>query len=144
MASSQQRIPATLSLITFLWRSRFEHTFLLSIQTSDVPRVAPSDRLKIQELTPNAHRVVASYGFMESPDATGVALQAAEQLQLDIAPNAIVYIIGHETIVPSSEGRMGDLQERLFAFLARNAEPATRWYRLPARQVLEIGAQYDL
>ena len=39
---------------------------------------------------------------------------------------------------------MGAIAENLFAFLARNAKSATDYYRLPAGQVLEVGAQIDL
>jgi len=35
-------------------------------------------------------------------------------------------------------------RERLFAFMARNAEPATAHFALPRDRVLEIGAQIEI
>jgi KUP system potassium uptake protein len=32
----------------------------------------------------------------------------------------------------------------LFSFLTRNAAPATRFFRIPADRVMEIGAQIEL
>jgi KUP system potassium uptake protein len=70
--------------------------------------------------------------------------EACRQLNLEVTPEMIVYIIGRETIVPSGGGLMSEWTESLFAFMSRNAEPATRWFRLPPRQVIEVGSQYDL
>jgi KUP system potassium uptake protein len=36
------------------------------------------------------------------------------------------------------------MRESLFALLARNARPATLFFRLPADRVVEIGAQVEL
>ena len=144
MASGQDRIPPTLSLITFRWHTRYEHTFLLTVRTADTPYVPEAERLQITPVTEGVYRVVARSGFMETPDAPGLVLRAAQELNLQVTREMITYVIGHETIVRSDTGLMSAWTESIFALMARNAEPATRWFRLPPRQVVEIGAQYDL
>ena len=39
---------------------------------------------------------------------------------------------------------MARWRERLFAFLSRNAQPATAFFELPANRVVELGLQVEL
>jgi KUP system potassium uptake protein len=39
---------------------------------------------------------------------------------------------------------MGAWSESLFAFLTKNSQRATRYFGIPAEQVVEIGMQVDL
>ena len=66
------------------------------------------------------------------------------------------FYLGRETVIPSRSrrqaraappvgdppvGRMARWRQRLFIVMARNAQPATVYFRLPANRVLELGAQ---
>ena len=54
------------------------------------------------------------------------------------------YFLSRETILPSSRRPgMALWREKLFAFLARNAQPATAFFRVPANQVVELGMQVE-
>ena len=35
-------------------------------------------------------------------------------------------------------------RDRLFAYMARNARPATSFFKLPSSQVVELGAQIEI
>jgi KUP system potassium uptake protein len=39
---------------------------------------------------------------------------------------------------------MGEAQEKVFAFLSRNALSATTYFRIPPDRVVELGMQLDL
>ena len=56
----------------------------------------------------------------------------------------MTYYLGRETFLATSAGEMGAASESLFAFLARNARPATTLFCIPPAQVVEIGSQMDL
>jgi KUP system potassium uptake protein len=144
MAGRQERIPPSLSLVTFLWRSRFEYTFLLSVRTTDTPFVTEGERWTVVPLAGGAFRVIVHTGFMEIPDVPSAVAKACQELGLPIGHTDVTYVVGHETIVRAEGGLMAGWAESLFALMSRNAEPATRWFRLPPRQVIEIGSQYDL
>jgi KUP system potassium uptake protein len=62
----------------------------------------------------------------------------------DFDPNEVIYYIGRETLVPSDRGDMGEAQEKVFAFLSRNALSATTYFRIPPDRVVELGMQLDL
>ena len=47
-----------------------ERVVVLKVETEDVPRVPTSERLEVEHMGANFHRVVVRYGFMEQPDVT--------------------------------------------------------------------------
>lgn len=44
----------------------------------------------------------------------------------------------------TSIGRIARWRKLLFAFMSRNANPATLYFRLPSERVIEIGMQIEL
>ena len=52
-----------------------EKVMLLSVVTEEIPQVDQDDRVRLQELGEGFYRVIAHYGFMETPDVPAV-LQA--------------------------------------------------------------------
>jgi len=84
------------------------------------------------------------YGFSQPPNIP-VALKLGEHIGIPIDTDAVIYILGRETLVALRD-RPGlpYWQELLFVWLARNAARATAYYRLPEERVLEIGLQVGL
>jgi KUP system potassium uptake protein len=83
------------------------------------------------------------YGFLQTPHIPrALAVGKLERLRLD--PEQTTYVLGRETLLATKRPGMAMWRERLFAFLSRNAQRATAFYRLPAQQVLEIGALVEL
>lgn len=99
------------------------------------PYVAPEDHLKVVELRADIHRVVAYYGFMEDIDVPRDLAGANLGLDLD----RVTYFVGDEVILPEDSFGMSRWRSRLFALMARNHLRASRSFRLPPDQVLEIG-----
>jgi K+ transporter len=56
-----------------------------------------------------------------------------------------VIMLGRETLIAVRD-RVGMplWRDRLFAYMARNARPATSFFRLPTAQVVELGAQIEI
>jgi KUP system potassium uptake protein len=54
------------------------------------------------------------------------------------------YFLGRETLFPSSKPGMAVWRERLFAWMSRNAQPATQFFRLPTERVVEVGVHVEL
>ena len=120
-----------------------ETLILLTIVTARVPFVSHGKRTKVEALGGGLHRVVGTYGFMETPDVPAL-LREAKHAGLDADIEDVTYFLGRETMLAGPGGQMGEIEETLFAFLTRNSRPATSHFKLPPNQVIEIGTQIDL
>ncbi len=118
-----------------------EHVVLLTIMTESVARVAPAERVRVEELPDGFRRAVARYGFMETPDIP--TLLERPELK-DYSIDYVTFFLGRETVLPTKQPDMALWRERLFAFLSRNAQPATAFFGIPPSRVVEIGAQIEL
>lgn len=122
-----------------------KQVLLLTVHTRDVPRVAAADRLDVESLGRGFYRIHVYYGFMQASNVP-VALRLAEESEaLKIDLDKTTYYVGRETLIPSAEvPGMMVWRERLFAFMSRNAMPATAYYRIPPDRVVELGIQLEL
>lgn len=143
MASHAEGIPPTLVHHTERLRVLHETLVLLTIATARVPFVPAGTRTSVVSLGGGIHRVVGTYGFMETPDVPAL-LEEAKQAGLDVDLENTTYFLGRETILALPGGSMGEMEETFFAFLSRNSRAATSHFRLPPERVIEIGTQIDL
>jgi len=120
-----------------------ERVVFLTMVTDDVPHVAPPERVKVKPLGKGFYSVIARYGFMDDPDIEDV-LAACGVKSLDIPITGTTFFLGRETLVASDRPGMARWREQLFAFMSRNALRATAFFKIPADQVFEVGAQVEL
>ena len=144
MASVTEGVPPT--LIHHLERVRVlhEHIVLLTIVTAHVPFVEESKRVTVEPLEQGFFRVVAHYGFMETPDVPQLLTLAKTKHGLDVDLEDATYFLGRETILGLPGGRMGQVEESIFGVLSRNSRNAGQFFNLPPEQVVEIGVQVNL
>jgi len=117
-----------------------ERNIVLSIKTADVPRVANSERVKIEKLSDTFTGVILTYGFMETPSVEqGLALCRRRGLNVD--PSSTSFFLSRRVLRPTSRSRMPFWQEKLFIWLAGSAEDATTYFQIPSDRVVEIGTQ---
>ena len=57
-----------------------------------------------------------------------------------VTPETTTYFLGRETVIATRTPGMAIWREQIFAFMARNAYPATALFRLPSDRVVEVGA----
>lgn len=120
-----------------------DRTVFLHISTADSARVDASERLTVTPLSHGFYRVKANYGFMEEPNVEDI-LQKADPLGLEYRPMETTYFLGRETILPARNPGMARWREYLFAFMSRNAQQATAFFKLPANRVVELGMQVEI
>jgi KUP system potassium uptake protein len=120
-----------------------DHVVFLTIVVQDVPHVAKHVRVTVEPMRPGFHRVVAHYGFMEDPNVPDV-LERARKKGLPYEPMNTTFFLSRETIIPTKQPGMAVWRERLFAFLARNAQRPTDFFRIPANRVVELGMQVEM
>ena len=120
-----------------------ERVVVMTIQTVEVPHVAESERVEVKELRCGFHRVIGQFGFMEDPDVPQL-LEACERLGLHLEPEKTTFFLSRETIIASPNPGMFMWRERLFAFMSRNAQSATAFFRIPPNRVVELGMQVEI
>lgn len=115
---------------------------LLSVINERVPEISAAERTTVEPLSEGFFRVTARYGFMQTPNIPHV-LAACKQMGLDVDLNDTSYYLGRETLLTSGDSRMMKWRKSLFAFISRNARPATAYFSLPPGRVVELGMQID-
>jgi len=120
-----------------------EHVVLLSVQSLPVPEAPAAQRLNVEELGEGFFRVTAQFGFMETPNVPE-ALRRCREHGLVVLPDRASFYLGRETLVANGASKMARWRKTLFAFISRNARPATSYFGLPPNRVVELGAQIEL
>jgi KUP system potassium uptake protein len=118
-------------------------TVIVSVATSDTPRVPPDQRLAVTAIAEGVLQVEVTFGYIDEPDVVA----ELRQVQLDDEPldvDTATFFIGRETVTSIPEGEMARWREHLFIVLNRGAASASRFYHLPSSQVFEVGTQVEI
>ncbi len=113
---------------------------ILTIITESVPRIPAEDRVEIEPLGDSFLRVVLHYGFMEAPNVPK-ALAIARKLGWTFDIMSTSFFLSRRSVRPDPRSGMPAWQDRLFIFLAQNADDASSYFQLPTDRVVEIGTQ---
>jgi len=120
-----------------------EKIILLTMTTQEVPHVPNKDRVQFAEVVPGFYRVVAQYGFMETPHVPEL-LKLCEEKGLKFDMESATFFLGRETLIASNRTEMPKWQEKIFAFMAQNAQRATDYFKIPSDKAIEIGTVVDM
>lgn len=120
-----------------------EKVIILTIETEDEPIVPVAECISVEDLGIGIHRVVARYGFMQTPHVPRLMVFCRD-LGINIDIQSATFFLGRETLIPTEKPGMALWREGLFAFMARNAQRAMNFFRIPADRVVEIGVQVEL
>jgi KUP system potassium uptake protein len=117
-----------------------ERNIILSIKTEEVPRVQRHQRVEISNVGNTFVRVVAHYGFMETPSVPKI-VEHCRRKDLNIDISATSFFLSRRSLKTTLKSEMPPWQERLFIWLAGRAEDATEYFRIPNDRVVEVGTQ---
>ncbi len=117
-----------------------ERVLFVTVQNVDEPEVGRDRRTEVEELAPGVHRVILRYGFMESPNIPR-ALEDLKRFGVAFDPMQVSYFLGREVMVPAMAPKMSLWRLWLFLVMARNAVPATEFFRIPSDRVVELGVR---
>ncbi len=118
-----------------------ETVLLVSVHTTDVPRVDDAARTTVASLGHGITQVRIDYGFTEEPDIPG-ALSTHELIGAD--GQDPTYFLGRESVSAGKVPGMHPWREELFVLLNRGAANASRFFRLPPEQVFEVGTHVEI
>ena len=123
-----------------------EHVVLLSVKTADVPEVSKRKRVTVTSLGNGFHRVVATFGFMQTQGIPAV-MEQVKHAGVPCPPMDTTYFLGRERLIPTArpgEARpLARWRKVLFSIMSRNARSATDFFGLPPNRVVELGTQVE-
>ena len=120
-----------------------EHNVILTIETTQTPRVDPSERVRMETISDKFATVRLRFGFMESPNVPK-ALVIARKLGWQFDIMATSFFVSRRSLKPSAQSGMPRWQEHLFIALSRSANDATDYFQIPTGRVVEVGTQVTI
>ena len=117
-----------------------ERNLILTVVTTEDPKVDPDDRVRLESISPTFMRLTLRYGFMETPHVPK-SLGAAKKLGWTFDIMSTSFFFSRRNIVPAAKSAMPIWQDRIFMLLTRNADDAASYFRVPTDRVVEIGTQ---
>jgi len=117
-----------------------ERNIILSIKTVETPRVARHERITIDRVSDTFIRVVARYGFMETPSIPKI-LEHCKRKDLNVDIGGTSFFLSRRSLRATPKSEMNRWQERLFIGLARTSQDATTYFQIPTDRVVEVGTQ---
>ena len=106
-------------------------------------RLRDRQSIVVRNLGQGFFQVSARFGFMETPNVPAL-LEACAIFDLPIDPETVTFYLGRETLLSSEKKGMMRWRKGLFAFISRNARPATLYFGIPPNRVVELGMQVEL
>src|SRR6478609_1401337 len=120
-----------------------EKNVILTIQTAPTPRIDPSERVRMEQISATFSRVTLRFGFMETPNVPKT-LAIARKLgwQFDIMSTS--FFLSRRALKPAAYSGMPRWQDHLFIALSRTANDATDYFQIPTGRVVEVGTQVTI
>jgi KUP system potassium uptake protein len=117
-----------------------ERNVILTIVTTDTPRVPDDERIKIMVRSPHFNLMALKFGYMESPNVPrALGLARKHGWQFDMMSTS--FFLSRRALKPATHSGMPRWQDRLFIGLAKSASDATDFFHIPTGRVVEVGTQ---
>ena len=121
-----------------------ERNVLLTADILETPAADADERILIVPLGGEFYKLSLRFGFAEDPNIP-LALSHCAQVGLLFDMMDTTFFLSRENIV-ADKLRPGMVlwRDKLFAFMARNALPATAFFQIPGNRLIELGAQIEI
>ncbi len=121
-----------------------ERVILLHVETLDSSHSSDDERCDIKSLGLGFHLMNLRFGFAETPNVPN-ALRKHLSGDITYDPNKATFFLGRETYaIAKNTPLWGRFRIAIFAWMTRNATPASAYFSLPPSRVVELGAQVTL
>ena len=120
-----------------------ERVALLTVRTEDVPRVAPEQRIEIEDLGKGFFAILVRCGFMEQPSVAQVlTLCRAQGLPFD--PMTTSFVVSREKLRRAKRSPLGRWRQAMFIALSNHAVNATEFFGIPPNRAIEVGGHVEI
>lgn len=141
--SDQESAPTALLHSLKHYRVLHENNLVLTVRTADVPVVPDDDKLKLTRFDDRFSRLLVTFGYMETPNVPR-ALALARKLGWKFDIMSTSFFLSRRSVQAARHSSMPRWQDKLFVALARNADDASHYFRLPTDRVVEVGTQINV
>lgn len=121
-----------------------ERVVLLNVTTEHVPRVRAMQRVECADLGDGFYALRLRYGFMEHPNIPRALTFESVSCPISFNMMDTSFFVGRLTMLPTSRSRWRRVVATVYAFLHKNALPATEFFQIPPGRVVELGGQVEL
>ncbi len=120
LSNFQREVPPMLLHYVTQTRTLPEKLVLLSVLTTDAPETEESQRMDITNMGYGVYRVIARYGFMESPNIPQIMSQLKRKVP-DIDVDEVTYYVGRLSLMLDSKGTTCRWRRSIFIYMLRNS-----------------------
>jgi KUP system potassium uptake protein len=121
-----------------------ERNVLLTVEVLETPVAEAEERITIEDFGGEFYGLGLRFGFAEDPNVP-LALSQCARSGLPFDMMDTTFFLSRENIVADvRRPGMALWRDKLFAFLSRNALPATAFFQIPGNRLIELGAQVEI
>ena len=120
-----------------------KQNIILTVRTSEVPRVNKREQLQVETISPDMKRIVATLGFMETPNVPRIlTLARPKGIDFDIMQTS--FFVARFQVKAATKRGLPPLQHAMFVTLARFSNDATDFFDIPSGRVVWLGGQVTI
>ena len=120
------------------YRVLHEKIVLLTVETLRMPVANADERVTLEPIDDRFSRLTLRFGFMETPNVSrGLAYARRVGLKFDVMASS--FFLGRRRPVVTGMFGVGQLMDKLFAWLTRIAADPSDYFHLPRDRVVELG-----
>jgi KUP system potassium uptake protein len=120
-----------------------ERNVILTVETVETPVAEAAERAHVEALGDSFYSLCLRFGFSEDPNVPRALLAIGEcGLPFDLMDTT--FFLSRESVVATDRPGMALWRDRLFAFMQRNAVPATAFFQIPGNRLIELGTQVEI
>jgi KUP system potassium uptake protein len=120
-----------------------ERNVILTVATVETPTAEDDERVESEHLGDGFYRLLLRFGFAEDPNVPATLARVGSCGEpFDMMDTT--FFLSRESIVASDRRGMALWRDKLFAFMQRNAIPATAFFQIPGNRLIELGTQVEI
>jgi KUP system potassium uptake protein len=121
-----------------------ERNVLLTVAILETPLADLDERIQITPMSDDFYGLELRFGFAQDPDIPKALVDCSrEGMGFDLMDTT--FFLSRENIVADARRPgMAHWRDKLFAYMARNAMPATAFFQIPGNRLIELGAQVEI
>ncbi|QAU25033.1 potassium transporter Kup [Dyella sp. M7H15-1] len=121
-----------------------ERNVMLTVEILETPVADAEERIHLVPLDGDFYGLELRFGFAEDPNIPQALSKCAKSgLSLDLMDTT--FFLSRENVVADKRRPgMALWRDRLFAFMSRNALPATAFFQIPGNRLIELGTQVEI
>lgn len=121
-----------------------ERNVMLTVEILETPVAEADERIHLTSLDGEFYGLELRFGFAEDPNIP-LALSKCARNGLPFDLMDTTFFLSRENIIADKRRPgMALWRDRLFAFMSRNALPATAFFQIPGNRLIELGTQVEI